>query len=106
MKTKRRIFFLLAITTLLLLVLTVQAKEKEYIDYVPDVASNDYLSILHDVEEQQNSTRSISSLNNSQYVEVIGQTGGSSYAVTVEGNYAYINIGPRLAIVDISTPYS
>ncbi len=35
---------------------------------------------------------------------LIGQIGGSAYAVAVQGHYAYIGVGPRLVIVDISNP--
>ena len=37
-------------------------------------------------------------------VELVGQIGGATYAVAVEGNYAYIGVGPRLVILDVSTP--
>jgi len=39
-------------------------------------------------------------------VELVGQIGGSTYAVAVQGDYAYIGAGPRLVILDISTPSS
>ncbi|MER3545820.1 MAG: hypothetical protein C4311_14815 [Chloroflexota bacterium] len=35
---------------------------------------------------------------------LIGQIGGSAYAVAVQGHCAYIGVGPRLVIVDISNP--
>jgi len=41
-----------------------------------------------------------------QNVELVGQIGGSTYAVAVQGDYAYIGVGPRLVILDISTPRS
>jgi hypothetical protein len=37
-------------------------------------------------------------------VELIGQVGGPTYAVAVQGNYAYIGVGPRLVILDIADP--
>jgi len=37
-------------------------------------------------------------------VELVGQIGGTCRAVAVQGRYAYIGLGPRLAGVDISTP--
>jgi hypothetical protein len=37
-------------------------------------------------------------------VELVGQIGGRCYAVAVQGSYAYIGIGPRLAVLDISNP--
>jgi len=38
------------------------------------------------------------------HVELVGQIGGSTYAVAVQGNYAYIGVGPRLFILDVSDP--
>jgi parallel beta-helix repeat protein len=35
---------------------------------------------------------------------VIGQIGGLTEAVTAEGNYAYVGIGMRMVVVDISNP--
>jgi len=37
-------------------------------------------------------------------LEVVGQIGGGTYAVAVQGNYAYIGVGPRLVILDVSDP--
>jgi len=37
-------------------------------------------------------------------VELVGQTGGATYAVAVQGNYAYVGAGLRLVIIDVSTP--
>ncbi len=34
-------------------------------------------------------------------LEFVGQIGGPSFAVAVEGNYAYVGVGPRLVILDI-----
>ncbi|MBC8254828.1 MAG: hypothetical protein H8E35_12500 [Ardenticatenia bacterium] len=34
--------------------------------------------------------------------EVVGQIGGPVYAVAVQGNYAFVGIGPRLVVLDIS----
>ena len=39
-------------------------------------------------------------------VEFVGHIGGATYAVAVQGNYAYIGVGPRLVILDISNPAS
>ena len=39
-------------------------------------------------------------------VELVGQIGGSTYAVAVQGGYAYIGVGPRLTVLDISDPSS
>ena len=37
-------------------------------------------------------------------VEFVGQIGGTTYAVAVQGNYAYIGVGPRLVILNVSDP--
>ncbi len=39
-------------------------------------------------------------------VELVGHIGGTTYAVFVQGNYAYTGVGPRLTILDVSTPTS
>ena len=39
-----------------------------------------------------------------QNVQLVGQTGGATYAVAVQDNYAYIGVGPRLVILDVSDP--
>jgi len=37
-------------------------------------------------------------------LDLIGQIGGATYAVFVQGNYAYIGVGPRLVILDMTNP--
>jgi len=37
-------------------------------------------------------------------VELVGQIGGVSYTVAVQGNYAYLGVGPRLVILNVSDP--
>jgi hypothetical protein len=39
-----------------------------------------------------------------QNVELVGQIGGATYAVAVQGVYAYVGVGPRLVILDVSDP--
>ena len=39
-----------------------------------------------------------------QHVSFVSQIGGSPYAEAVQGDYAYVAIGPRLAILDVSDP--
>ena len=39
-----------------------------------------------------------------QNVELVGQIGGGSYAIAVHGNYAYMGVGPRLVVLDVSDP--
>jgi hypothetical protein len=36
--------------------------------------------------------------------EAIGQAGGPMQGIAVQGNYAYVGVGPRLIVVDISNP--
>ncbi len=36
--------------------------------------------------------------------ELTGQVGGPTQGIAVQGNYAYIGVGPRLVVVDISNP--
>ena len=37
-------------------------------------------------------------------VSILSHTGGASYAIAVDGTYAYIGEGPRITSVDISNP--
>ena len=37
-------------------------------------------------------------------VEFIGQFGGATDVIAVQGHYAYINVGPRLVILDVVDP--
>ena len=37
-------------------------------------------------------------------VELVGQIGGATSAVAVEGRYAYVGVGPRLVILDMADP--
>jgi hypothetical protein len=39
-----------------------------------------------------------------QNVELVGQIGGITETVAVQGNYAYIGVGPHLVILDVSDP--
>ncbi len=39
-----------------------------------------------------------------QHVDLVGQTGGSPAGLEVSGNYAYLGAGPRLQVMDISSP--
>ena len=40
----------------------------------------------------------------SENVQYLGQYGGVTDAVAVQGNYAYIGIGPRLSVLDVTDP--
>ena len=37
-------------------------------------------------------------------LELIGQLGGATFGVAVQDDYAYIGIGPRLVVLDVSQP--
>ena len=37
-------------------------------------------------------------------VKLLSQTGGTTNAVAIQGDYAYLGIGPRLAVVDVRSP--
>ena len=50
------------------------------------------------------STSVASSSAISQNVELVGQIGGPTYAVAVQDHYAYVGIGAKLAVLDISDP--
>ena len=52
------------------------------------------------------SARPLFSIADAENVEFVGHIGGATYAVAVQGNYAYIGVGPRLVILDISNPAS
>ena len=39
-----------------------------------------------------------------QNVELVGQIGGLSCAVAVQGDYVYLGVGPRLVVLDVSNP--
>ena len=39
-----------------------------------------------------------------QNVALVGQIGGTSYAVAVAGHYAYLGVGPRVVILDVADP--
>ena len=44
------------------------------------------------------------SQDRSRNVQLVGQIGGDTNAVAVRDHYAYIGIGPRLVILDVSNP--
>ncbi len=37
-----------------------------------------------------------------EVLELVGQIGGASHAVAVVGDYAYLGVGPRLVVLDIT----
>lgn len=39
-------------------------------------------------------------------LQIVGQIGGPTQAIAVAGNYAYVGVGSRLTVLDISTPSS
>ncbi|MCL7455494.1 MAG: hypothetical protein M8467_20860, partial [Anaerolineae bacterium] len=53
---------------------------------------------------QEEAARGVAAEQYAHDVQVVGQLGGTTLAVTVEGNLAYAGVGPRLVILDISDP--
>jgi len=51
-------------------------------------------------------THPLFSTAGAENVEFVGHIGGYTNAVAVQGDYAYIGVGPRLTILDISDPAS
>lgn len=39
-----------------------------------------------------------------EHMELVGQIGGETYTADVQGDYAYVGVGPRVLILDISDP--
>lgn len=39
-------------------------------------------------------------------LKIVGQIGGPTQAVAVQGNYAYVGVGLRLVVLDVSNPAS
>ncbi len=50
------------------------------------------------------SLTSVAQSHQSVALELVGQLSGTSVTVAVQGQYAYLGVGPRLAVVDISNP--
>ena len=42
--------------------------------------------------------------NTPSAVEFVSQIGGASFAVAIDGTLAYVGVGPRLVILDVSNP--
>jgi hypothetical protein len=74
-------------------------------------SSNSFFGMIDRQHSQvQGWTASLSTKDNflqaadSSRVEFVGQIGGSSYAVTVSGTLAYVGMGSRMVILDVSEP--
>ena len=48
--------------------------------------------------------RSITAITAGDGLSLVGHWGGSTYSVAADGSYVYIGQGPRLVIVDVSSP--
>lgn len=57
-------------------------------------------------QHQSHALSVLSSTTDAQDVELVGHIGGATSALFVQGDYAYIGVGPRLTILDISNPIS
>lgn len=80
-------------------------KNRIYIVLLPFVLLFGFMLTLWQVFAQNDSQTRISAANHSPDNQVLlKQYGGSAYAVTRYGNYAYLLIGSRLEVLDISDP--
>jgi len=52
----------------------------------------------------QNSTLAPTDAIQDQRIDLVGQIGGSTKAVIVQGDYAYLGVGPRIVVLDITDP--
>ena len=52
--------------------------------------------------QMHSDTSALMTTTDAQNVELVGQIGGTTYTVAVQGNYAYIGVGSRLVILNIS----
>jgi len=68
--------------------------------FIQNVGQFDEKARLHERDTLNASVTTAAAWN----VELVGQIGGATKAVAVHGNYAYIGIGPRLVILDVSDP--
>lgn len=55
------------------------------------------LTDISDLERKQD-------ISNSMNIKLIGQVGGPTQAVAVEGDFAYVGVGVRMVVLDISNP--
>jgi PKD repeat protein len=68
--------------------------------FIQNVGQFDEKARLHERDTLNASVTTAAAWN----VELVGQIGGATYAVAVQGSYAYIGVGPRLVILDVSDP--
>ncbi len=90
---KLRQFALLSLVTIVVLILTRTVG-----------AQTPRLHNAWSTDERGPAGRSAPQQQQAENVEFIGQIGGVTYAVAVQGTYAYIGVGPRLVILDVSDP--
>ena len=93
----RKLFSLLIILFILVLVLgSVPAPVSARLEHAEPLLTTP--SQLH------NLTKSPDRLEDAHNVEFIGQIGGATWAVAIQGSYAYAGVGPRLVILNITNP--
>ena len=77
----------------------------EYMNQISVERLSPLLAAAKKVQKTEHRTASTSTNQDStEPIEFVGQMGGSVYAVMVQDNYAYLGVGPRLVILDVSEP--
>ncbi len=98
---KTHTLFIVSFLCFMLVVLMIPTEAR-----IPITTSSSFPTPTSFDQSQNNSRLSPNSFvpTDSQNVEFIGQIGGNTYAVAVQDNYAYIGVGSRLVILNISVP--
>ena len=114
---KTRLFTLFAfLVSVALLALTVPGRLRPSASQGPQLPARDSQTLLfppdstwysflaphyHQVPERLTVSAATHQVQN---VELVGQGGGCTYGVAVQGSYAYMGVGPRVVIIDVSDP--
>ncbi|MDM8527530.1 PKD domain-containing protein [Anaerolineales bacterium HSG24] len=104
MKLKSLIKLTTFAITQILLSMTALAKQRSITMKTIKVATFAVTLILLSLTALANTPTAHAQEPTSDNLELVGQIGGPTKAVFVEGNYAYIGVGPRLVILDVSNP--
>lgn len=56
--------------------------------------------------QQRGSARQLRDETTQQFLELVGHAGGPSNGIAVQNGYAFIGLGPELAVLDISDPHN
>ena len=99
-----RLLAMFALLTLLMLGgVWLAATQPQPVDAVASVLANPVTDLTGGPTD---TTVPAATTADAENVELVGHIGGVTEAVFVQGNYAYIGEGPRLTILDISSPVS